>query len=186
MSGVRASSIRIESTSSTIGEIEGPLDEIRQPELHVVPKIIEAEFVVCPVGDVGAIGGLAIRVGHVVLDRPDRQAEKAVDRAHPFRVPLGQVIIDGDDVDAPSGQGVEVGGEGGDERFSFARLHLGDLALVEDDAADQLDIEVPHPGRPSGSLPDDGESFGQEVVQGRALGELFLEFGGFRPERIIA
>ena len=34
--------------------------------------------------------------------------------------------------------------ERGDERFSFARLHLGDFPVVQDDAADELHVEVPH------------------------------------------
>ena len=47
-----------------------------------------------------AVGRVAFGVVHVVLDRPHRQAEELVDGAHPFRVALGQVVVDGDDVDA--------------------------------------------------------------------------------------
>ena len=113
---------------------------------------------------------------------PDGQAEEPVDGAHPLRVALGQVIVDGDDVDALAAEGVEVGGQGRDERFSFARLHLGDLALVEDDAADELDVEVAHLRRAAGGLADDGEGLDEDVVEGGALGELLPEFGRLGPE----
>ena len=152
------------------GVIELALDQVGQAELHVVAEVVEAELVVRAVGDVGAVGRVALGVAQVVLDRPDGQAEEAVDGAHPLGVALGQVVVDRDDVDALAGQGVEVGGQGGDERFSLARLHLGDLALVEDDAADELDVEVAHPRRPPGGLADDGEGLGQDVVEARRPG----------------
>ena len=47
MSGVRASSMRIESTSSTIAVMLA-LDVVLEVELHVVAQIVEAEFVVLP------------------------------------------------------------------------------------------------------------------------------------------
>jgi len=56
---------------------------------------------------------------------------------------------------------------------------------VEDGAADELDVEVAHPGRPAGGLADDREGLGQDVVHGGALGELLLERGGLRPKLVV-
>ncbi len=47
-------------------------------------------------------------------------------------------------MNAFAGERVQVGGERGDERFSFARLHFRDFALMQDDAADELHVEVAH------------------------------------------
>jgi len=88
-------------------------------------------------------------------------------------------------VDAEPGQGVEVGGKRGDERFPFARLHLGDPSLVEDDASQDLDIEMAHLERPAGRLADAGERLDENVVQGSALSELFLELGRLRPQLVV-
>ena len=38
-------------------------------------------------------------------------------------------------------------GKRGDQRFAFAGLHFGDLALVQHDSADQLHIEMAHAER---------------------------------------
>ncbi|OQB57389.1 MAG: hypothetical protein BWX98_01567 [Candidatus Aminicenantes bacterium ADurb.Bin147] len=38
------------------GVIEGPLDQVRQPEFHIVAQVVEAELVVGAVGDVGPVG----------------------------------------------------------------------------------------------------------------------------------
>ena len=80
------------------------------------------------------IGGPALLVGHAVDDQAHRQAQKAVDLAHPLAVALGQVVVDGDDVHALAGQGVEVGGQGGHQGFAFTGLHFGDAPLMEHDA----------------------------------------------------
>ena len=52
ISGVRASSMRMLSTSSTIAKWWPALDVVRELELHVVAEVVEAELVVRAVGDV--------------------------------------------------------------------------------------------------------------------------------------
>ena len=61
ISGVRASSMRMESTSSTMAKLKSRWS-IRQGKLHVVPEIIEAKFVVGAIGDVGVVGLAALLV----------------------------------------------------------------------------------------------------------------------------
>ena len=78
----------------------------------------------------------AEEVGGLVLKAADGQAEGIVDRPHPLRVALGQVVVHGHQMRAATVQGVEVQRQRGDQRLAFAGLHLGDLALMEDDAAD--------------------------------------------------
>ena len=50
------------------GVVEFALDVVLQGELHVVPKIIEAELVVGAVGDVGGVGVPALVVVQAVDD----------------------------------------------------------------------------------------------------------------------
>ena len=142
------------------------LDLILDLELHVVAEVVEAELVVGAVGDVGAVGFAALLVVEVVDDDADGEAEEAVDFAHPFGVAFGEVVVDGDDVDAAAGEGVEVAGEGSDEGFAFAGLHFGDFAGVEDDAADHLDVEVAHAYGAFAGFANDGEGLGQDGVEG--------------------
>ncbi len=170
ISGVRASSIRIESTSSTIAKIMTALDTGREVKLHVVAQVVEAEFVVGAVGDVGGIGSLSLEIVHVVLDTADFQTEEAMNLAHPLRVARSEIIVHGNDVNAAAaGQRVQVGRQRGDQRFAFTGAHLGDLALVQDDAADQLHVEVAHAGSAHAGFSDDGKSFRQNLVERLAL-----------------
>ena len=108
-------------------------------------------------------------------DAADGEAEELVDAAHPFGVALGEVVVDGHDVDAALRQGVEVDGERGDQRLAFAGLHLGDLALVQDHAADHLHVEMALAERAPGRLAHGGEGRHQQVVEIGAVGELLAE-----------
>ena len=53
---------------------------------------------------------LGLSVGVIQHDMPDadRQAKEGVHLAHPLRVALGQVIVDGNDVNAAAGKRVEI------------------------------------------------------------------------------
>ncbi len=115
-------------------------------------------------------------------DAADVEAEELVDASHPFGVAFGEVVVDGDDVDTLAGEGVEVDREGGDESFAFAGFHFGDGAFVEHHAADQLDVVMPHVEHAAAGFADGGEGLDEDVVEGRALFELLLEFGRFGGE----
>ena len=147
---------------------------VLQLELHVVAQVVEAEFVVRAVSDVGGVGfaqQLVVAV-EIVNDYAYREPEELVDFSHPLGVALGQVVVDGDDVDAAAGERVEVAGERGDERLAFAGAHLGDLALVKDHGADELHVEVAHLDGALAGFTDDGEGFGQDLVECGLLGGL--------------
>ena len=114
-----------------------------------------------------------------------REAEKAIDLAHPLGVAPREVVVDGDDVHALAGERVEVGRQRGDQRLALAGGHLGDLALVQHHAADELDVEVTHAERAPGRLPADGERRGEDVVDVGAVLETLAELRGLRPERRV-
>ena len=116
---------------------------------------------------------------------PTLMPEEAVEAAHPLRVAAGQVVVDGDDVDALAFERVQVGGQRGDERLAFAGLHLGDLAAVQHHAADQLHVEVPHVEHAPAGLADHGERLDQQVVERLAVGDALAELDGLVAELLV-
>ena len=66
---------------------------------------------------------------------------------------------------APSGQGVEIRRQGCHERFAFARPHLGNLPLVQHDAADQLHVEVAHPRGAHTGLANNRKGFRKDFIK---------------------
>ena len=122
MSGVRASSMRMLSTSSTIAKKWPRWTRCSSVDDQVVAQVVEAELVVRAVGDVGRVGlaprdrpqvaeplvgGREVRVEQVrgvVLDGADAHPQPVEDLADPLRVALGEVVVDGHDVDAAAGR----------------------------------------------------------------------------------
>ncbi len=166
-------------------EVVPALHVVREVELHVVAEVVEPELVVGAVGDVGAVGHLPFLIVQVVLDDADRHAKESIDAAHPLRVAAGEVVVDGDDVDAFAGERIQVRGQGCDQRLAFAGLHLGDPAPVQDDAADQLDVEVPHVERAAAGLADHGEGFRQQIIERLACGQPAAELDGLAPQLLV-
>ena len=176
------------------------LDALGEIKLHVVAEVVETEFIVGPVGNVGGVGRAALFVGKVMHDDADGEAEEAVDLAHPLGVALGEVVVDGDDVDALTGERIQVAGQRSDEGFTFTGLHFGDFSAVEDGAADHLDVEVAHADDAHAGFADDGKGFGQQIVErgffggldligvGEAfegLGDALFELEGFSGELLV-
>ncbi|KAK0329033.1 hypothetical protein LTR94_038399, partial [Friedmanniomyces endolithicus] len=50
------------------------------------------------------------------------------------------IVVDGDDVHALAGQGVEIDGRYGNEGLALAGAHFCDAAFIEDHAAGELDV----------------------------------------------
>ena len=110
---------------------------------------------------------------------------KRIDLAHPVGVALGEIVVDGDDVDALAGEGVEIDGQRGDEGLAFARLHLGDLAFVQNHAADELHVEMALTEGALGSLAHRGEGGDEQIVDRSAFGKLPPEVLGTQLQLVV-
>ena len=122
MSGVWASSMKMLSASSTMAKCSAALDarverrgrppgihggperggrRLPAAELQPVAEEVEAELGRGAVGDVAAGTPRSRSASSIFCWRhADRQAEHLVDRPDPLGVALGQVVVDGGDVDA--------------------------------------------------------------------------------------
>ena len=78
---------------------------------ELVAQHVEADLVDRGVGDVALVGGAALVGGRLGGDPADRQAHRLQQRAHPFGVAAGQVVVDGDDVHVPARERVAGGGD---------------------------------------------------------------------------
>ena len=106
--------------------------------------------------------------------------------AHPFRVTAGQVIVDGYDVHTLARQRVQIDGKRGHEGFALAGAHFGNLALVQNHAADQLHVKMTHAQHALGSLAYHREGFVQQAVQAFSVGKSRLEFRRLGAQLLVA
>src|SRR5206468_8483445 len=106
---------------------------------------------------------------HHRLDEGDLHPERLEHGPVPLGIAVGEVVVDGDEVRAAAGEPVEVERGARDERLALAGLHLGDVALVEDDPAHQLHVEHPLIRRALAGLADGREGLEEELVEALAV-----------------
>ena len=88
------------------------LRKVVDAELHIIPQVVKAEFVIRPVGNVGLIRFFAldwpqvektvvfdhiVGIKHetgVVHNRTNRQTQCMKNRPHPLHISPGQIVID--------------------------------------------------------------------------------------------
>ena len=167
------------------GKIMAPLHQLLGVDGHVVTQVVKAKLVVGAVGDVGGVG-ILLSLAHDAVDHQAHgEAHEAVDLAHPLRVTLGQVVVDGDDMHALAGQCVEVSRQSSYQGLTFTGLHLGDAALVQDDAADELHPVGAQTQHAPGGLPAGSKGLGQDVIQGLPVLQALLELRGLGLELLV-
>ncbi len=161
------------------------LHELLTAPGHIVPQIVEAELVVGAVGDVGLVLLAAHSRWHLRVDHTDREPQKAVYPAHVLRVPLRQVVVDGDNVHTLAGQRVQVGRKRGDKSLALTGLHLSDVAQVQGRTTHDLDVEVPLPQGPPGRFTHGRECFGEKLVEGFSVVDPLPELVGHRAQLAV-
>ena len=163
-----------------------PLNKLLLVDGHIVPEVVKAQLVVGAVSNVRGVGLSAFRRRHARNHQADGQTHIAVDLAHPLGLVFCQIVVDGDHMDTPTVQRIQVAGQDGNQGFALAGLHLSDPTLMQNDAADELHRIGPHTQHPVGSLPDGHEGLREQIVQCLPLVQPLLELGGLSPELFLA
>ena len=88
-------------------------------------------------------------------------------------------------MDALAGKGIEVGGQGGDQRFALAGLHFRDAPLMQNDTAHDLNGEVAHAEDTVGGFAAGGKGFRQDILEGLAGGEQRAEAVGLALQGLV-
>ena len=140
-----------------------------QISLHVVAQVVEPQFVVGGIGDVGGVSALFLGFGLLRIDDPGGQPQLGIDLAHPFGVALGQIVVDRHDMHALARQRVQIGRKGRHQRLAFTGFHLGDIALMQENPAHQLHIKRPQAQRAFRGFAAIGKGFGQQIIQAFTL-----------------
>ena len=113
--------------------------------------------------------------GLLRVDAGDRHPQGMVDGRHPVGVSPSQVVVDGNQMTALTGERIQVKGESGHQGLALAGPHLGNLSLMKDDAAHQLDVKVALLYGSFGRLADSGECFRQQLIKRCPLAQPGLE-----------
>ena len=160
------------------------LDDVVERDRHVVAEVVEPELRVRAVGDVARVRLAALGERHQVLDEADRATEQLVHGAGPLGVSLREVVVHRHEVHATAEEPVEIERLHGDERLPLTGLHLGDVALVKDDPAHELDVEEADADRALERLAHRRVRLEDEVLERLAVLDALLELRGL-PEQLL-
>jgi hypothetical protein len=108
--------------------VRGHRDQVVGRHGQPVAEHVEADLVGRRVAHVRGVGLPPLIRGAALADPADGHAEQVVHRAHPFRVPAGQVVVDRHDVHPVPAADVTGHGQRAGQRLALAGGHLGYLA----------------------------------------------------------
>ena len=134
------------------------LHKVLLAERHIVTQIVETEFVVGSESDVAGVGtaaGIGIRL--MLVNAIHTQSVELIERAHPFGVSFGKVVIHSHHVHSLACKSVQEHRQSRHECFSLTGGHLGNLSLMQNYTADELHVVMDH-------IPGDFVSAGHPAV----------------------
>ncbi len=143
---------------------------------HIVAQIVKTKLIVGSVGNIGPVVFAALGIVQTVYNHAHAKAQILIDFSHPVAVTLGEIVVDRYDMHAFAGQGIQIGRQRGNQRFSFSGAHLGDTPLVQYNTAHQLDRIRFHAQHAPGGFPNKRKCFRQKRIQCLALLITRLEF----------
>ena len=153
---------------------------------HIVAQIVEAQLAVLDVDNILGVIGLPLGRSHALLDISATHAQEFIYPPHPVGLPAHQVIVSGNKLDAATGQRIEVKRHSGGQRLALAGLHLGDLALVQDNSAHHLHVKVALAQCTLGGLAHRSKGLGENIVEGFPAGQARSEFLSLGAELFLA
>ena len=121
------------------------LHQIQRRGRHVITQVVKTELIVRTKRNIASVGFAAlVRVGVVLVNTIHCQSVEHIQRTHPLRVALCQIIVHRYHMHALMRQRVQKHRQRCHQRLTFTRRHLGYLTLVKHHAAYQLHIIVHH------------------------------------------
>ena len=153
---------------------------------HVIPQIVEAELVVCSVGDIRRVCRVLFRVRLPMHDQTRGQPHELVNAPHLFSADAREVVVDRNDVNSLARQRVEVRGQGCNQRFAFTCFHFGNSALMQDDAAHDLHTERALSENAVIRFPHRRKRVGQKLVERFPRRIARLELFGHAAQLVVA
>ena len=113
------------------GDVENWVDALREPPRRAVSQIVEADFARGGEHDFARVLMPALVRVHVGDNQPDADSKRFENRRVALAVARGEIVVGGEDVDAPTGRGENGGGKRGGERFAFSGVHFDNAPANE-------------------------------------------------------
>ncbi len=128
---------------------------------HPVTQIIESQFLVGAIDDIGPIGLLPLRQLLACDDHTNAQAQSRVKRRHRLGIASRKIIIDRDDMNRESRECCSRCSQGRCQRLAFASRHMRNHAFKKCMSPHDLDVVRTFSGDALASFAQQGKGFGK-------------------------
>ena len=153
---------------------------------HIVAQVIEAKLIVGAESNIGVILTDFFRRRYGIANKTHGKSQKFVKFAHPLTIACGKVFINRNHMHAFARQGVQIYRAGGYQRFALAGAHLGNTAVMQRHAANQLHVKMAHTQNAAAGFTHYGIGFQHKIVNAGALRQAIFKIGRFGLQVIIA
>ena len=126
---------------------------------HIITQVIKSQFVICYIGNILGIFFFSLCWIGILDNASTGESHKFIGRSHQFTVPLGKIIIDGDNMDSFSFQSMQITGKRTYKGFSLSSAHFSNSSLAHYDAAHELYRKRFHTQYAAVGFPDHCKSF---------------------------
>ena len=120
------------------GKVMTALNLVLFVDDHIVTQIIESEFVVGAICNITRISFPTLVVCQTVENTSNCQTEETQNLSHFIGLCFCQVVIDRYNVNALSGQRIQISCNTCNQSFTFTGLHFGNTPLMQDNCTNDL------------------------------------------------
>ena len=121
-----------------------PVDALLGIKLHIVAQVVESELIIRAIGNIAFVGLFPLRIIHPVDNDSHTESQGVINYTHPVGIPLCQVIVDRNQVNPPTRQGIQIERECCGKSLSLTGFHFSNFPVVKNHSSDKLCIKVPH------------------------------------------
>ena len=114
------------------GIIMFTLYQVFRADSHIITQVVETKFIVgteCNICHVSTTASFRVRL--MLIDAVYTQAMEHIERSHPFRVTLSQVIVHGNHMYTITRQGIQEYRQCSNQGFTFTGCHFSNLTLMQ-------------------------------------------------------
>ncbi len=143
---------------------------------HVVTEVVKSKLIVCSVCNIAEVSLTSFIVGESVEDTADGKTEPAENFTHFLCLSFSKVIVNGYNVNAFSGECIEIRSDAGNESFTFTSSHFSDTSLMKNDSTDYLNrVRLLFENTPC-TFSDGSERLREDIIESFAGFQSVFEF----------
>ena len=156
--------------------MQSSLNQLFFIDNHVISQIIKSKFIIRYISNIAIISLSSLVIVHLIENNTDFESQKLMYFSHPLSITLCQIVIDCNNVNSFSIQGIQISRKCRHKCLSFTCSHLCDTSLMQDNSTDQLYSVVAHSKASVSTFSYYSICFRKNIIQSLSFFQALFEF----------